>query len=597
MRGPSELNPTASSSHGSTGGPRWVPPAAEEVAPLLPNYQVLSLLGRGGMGAVYLALQTSLDRSVAIKLLPLEVSADEAFAQRFVREARAMARLSHPHITAVHDFGKTGEGHLYFVMEFVDGANLASMIHGPGLQPAQALAIAGQVCEALAYAHAQGIVHRDIKPANVLVDRNGQLKVSDFGIARIAEPGAGAFTATQTGVVVGTPDYMAPEQMRGTPVDHRADIYSLGVMLYEMLCGEVPRGVFALPSERVECDARVDAVVLKAMQQKPDLRYQNTTEMRAALETARTPLPRKPRRNFRFPHYAGFVLALAAMVASALYFIQPEKRPRGTKRIEEKAALPAAPSPRATAEWLFRVGDRESYIRLRKAGSLDEITIKSVAEMPAGEWEIVELWIDRGQAPPDLPPATREDFIAHTSGLTKLRYLFVRMVALHDADLAFLANNPDIQTLRLEGVPVGDAVLVHLSGLKKIRTLDISGTPAFTGRGLEKLACLPVLDDLVVCGTGFTNDAARALTACPKLRVAQIAQTAVTDESLRALKSLPALEEVYLDRNAITDAGLAEIAQAPVLNKLLLVDVPVTDAAVAAFRKARPECTVVRTVH
>src|SRR4029079_16607357 len=140
-----------------------------------------------------------------IKLLPLEISADEVFAQRFIHEARAMAKLSHPHIVAVHDFGKTGEGHLYFVMEFVDGANLQSMIHGPGLEPAQALTIAGQICEALAYAHGRGGVHRDIKPANVMVDQHGQVKVSDFGIARLIEPDAAALRTTQTGMVVGTP--------------------------------------------------------------------------------------------------------------------------------------------------------------------------------------------------------------------------------------------------------------------------------------------------------------------------------------------------------------------------------------------------------
>src|SRR5262245_41442481 len=137
MSAPSDSDPSRRPA--SSGAMGWTPLSVEEVARLLPGYQILSLLGRGGMGAVYLALQTSLDRAVAIKLLALEVSADEQFAQRFVREARAMAKLNHPHITAVHDFGRTREGHLYYVMEFVDGASLHSMIHGAGLTPAQAL--------------------------------------------------------------------------------------------------------------------------------------------------------------------------------------------------------------------------------------------------------------------------------------------------------------------------------------------------------------------------------------------------------------------------------------------------------------------------
>ena len=304
----------------------WTPPSIEEMARLLPNYQVLSLLGRGGMGAVYLALHTSLDRSVAIKMLPLEISADEAFAQRFIREARAMAKLSHPHIIDVHDFGKTSEGHLYFVMEFVDGTNLDAMIRGPGLEPGQALAIAGQVCEALAYAHGKGVVHRDIKPANVMVDQQGQVKVSDFGIARVIELGAEDFNATQSGMIVGTPDYMAPEQMRGQSVDHRADIYSLGVMLYEMLCGEIPRGVFAPPSRRTVCDARVDQVVIKAMQQQPELRYQSTAEMKSAVDSARTPLPRLAPKKSTLPRYAAISVCLAAIIAAILFPMRP-KRP------------------------------------------------------------------------------------------------------------------------------------------------------------------------------------------------------------------------------------------------------------------------------
>ena len=571
------------------------------MARLLPNYQMLSLLGRGGMGAVYLTLHTSLDRSVAIKLLPLEISTDEAFAQRFIREARAMAKLSHPHIVAVHDFGKTDAGHLYFVMEFVDGANLHSMIHGPGLEPAQALSIAGQVCEALAYAHGKGVVHRDIKPANVLVDQHGQAKVSDFGIARLIEPGEQAFHTTQTGMVIGTPDYMAPEQMQGQHADHRADIYSLGVMLYEMLCGEVPRGIFAPPSQRVNCDARVDRVVIKAMQQKPELRYQSTTEMKAAVDTARAFLPRTARRKFRLLHFAGIVLVLAAVVVAALYFNQPEKRPNETKRIEKKAAIPVAQVPastslRAVAEWLFRVGDHESFITARMTGSADEIRIKAAKDIPTGEWEIVEMWLDRSQAAADLPPVKREDFIEHTSGLTHLRGFYVRMVELRDADLAFLADNRDLEWLRLVSVPVTDGVLVHISALKKLRVLDVGGARAFTGRDMGKLACLPVLDDLVVCQTGFTDSAVRVLAACPKLRVAQISETAISDESLRSLKTRPALQEIYLDRDAITDAGLVELAAVKTLKKLSLVNVPVGDAAVAALQKALPECRVVRSI-
>ena len=274
----------------------WQPPTVEEAARLFPQYEVLSLLGRGGMGAVYKARQIELDRFVAIKLLPLEISVDHDFAERFRREARAMARLDHPNIIGVHDFGATSEGHLYFVMAFIEGANLDEMIHGPGLAPVQSLEIVDGVCDALEYAHAKGIVHRDIKPANVMVNVDGRVKVADFGLARLIDAGAEQFGNTVTGTVMGTADYMAPEQSHGMHVDHRADIYSLGVMLYEMLCREVPHGMFDPPSTRVAgVNSRVDQVVARAMQQQPQRRYQSTTEMKTDVAAARASLPRTPK--------------------------------------------------------------------------------------------------------------------------------------------------------------------------------------------------------------------------------------------------------------------------------------------------------------
>jgi len=286
---------------GAGGLTTWEPPSVAEAAVLFPAYEVLEIIGRGGMGAVYRARQLALDRIVAIKLLPLEVSVDRDFAERFKREARTMAKMNHPNIVSVFDFGTTKEGHLFFVMEFVEGTTLHHIIKTTGLKPPQALEIIMGTCEALHYAHAEGVVHRDIKPANILVDTRGRVKVTDFGLARHNSPSAEQLAGyTMTGTILGTPDYMAPEQKRGMHVDHRADIYSLGVMLYEMLCGQVPQGVFDLPSQRIAVDERVDQVVIRAMQQEPDRRYQNTAEMRHEVQTirgtanpnARAPQPR-----------------------------------------------------------------------------------------------------------------------------------------------------------------------------------------------------------------------------------------------------------------------------------------------------------------
>ena len=275
----------------SPSGVSWTPPSVAEVEKLFPNYEVVAVLGHGGMGAVYQAKQTALDRLVAIKLLPLEISVDENFANRFRREARAMAKLNHPNIIAVFDFGQTSEGHLFFVMEYVDGASLHDCIHSSNLLPADALKFIEQVCDALDYAHGEGIVHRDIKPANVMIDRRGRAKVADFGLARLT--GAAnreQWGTTVTGAVMGTPDYMAPEQKRGQHVDHRADIYALGVMLYESLCKETPQGAFELPSQRCGIDPRLDGIVTKALATQPERRFQSTAEMKTAIEAVRPTL-------------------------------------------------------------------------------------------------------------------------------------------------------------------------------------------------------------------------------------------------------------------------------------------------------------------
>ncbi len=271
----------------------WKPPEPEALDPLFPAYDIVELLGRGGMGAVYKAVQKNLKRPVAIKLLPPEMAeADPSFAERFRREAQAMAALDHPNIVTVFDFGETEEGHYYFIMEFVDGMDFHQLIHTGQLDHMGALNAVSQICDALEYAHQQGYVHRDIKPANIFINQKGVLKVGDFGLAKLtgdieAHAGENLPNLTQTGSGIGTPDYSAPEQIEGRKVDHRADIYSLGVMLYEMLTGEIPRGNFLPPSQRVTIDVRLDEIVLKAMNSQPELRYRSITEMRTDVDRVR----------------------------------------------------------------------------------------------------------------------------------------------------------------------------------------------------------------------------------------------------------------------------------------------------------------------
>ncbi|HXS69743.1 MAG TPA: protein kinase [Candidatus Polarisedimenticolia bacterium] len=261
------------------------PPRVEEVARLFPQLEVLAFIGKGGMGAVYKARQPALDRFVALKILPPQTAGGPGFVERFNREARALARLSHPNIVAVHDFGQVN-GLPFFIMEYVDGVNLRELEQAGKLSPREALQIVPQICEALQFAHDENIVHRDIKPENILVDKKGRVKIADFGIAKILGRERDA-AITETGGAIGTPHYMAPEQMeKPTAVDHRADIFSLGVVFYEMLTGELPLGKFAPPSSRkVEVDVRLDEVVLRALERDPERRYQHASQVKTAVDS------------------------------------------------------------------------------------------------------------------------------------------------------------------------------------------------------------------------------------------------------------------------------------------------------------------------
>ncbi len=295
----------------------WTPPTPAELAPRFPQWEIVELLGQGGMGAVYKVRQKDLDRWAALKVLPSDVANAPNFAERFQREARTLAQLSHQHIVTVYEFGQC-DGVFYLLMEFVDGVTLRQAIRAGTTSPSpvaatntspaspqshssftatasphQALAIVGQICDALQFAHEEGIVHRDIKPENILIDKRGRVKIADFGLAKLLGKQPHFPTLTGTHQIMGTPVYMAPEQMEGTKgVDHRADIFSLGVVFYELLTGELPLGRFAPPSQKYSLDVRLDEVVLRTLEKEPGRRYQQASEVKCDVESiGRSPRP------------------------------------------------------------------------------------------------------------------------------------------------------------------------------------------------------------------------------------------------------------------------------------------------------------------
>jgi predicted Ser/Thr protein kinase len=350
--------------------PQGTAPSVEDIAAAFPKLEILGLLGQGGMGFVYKARQPDLDRVVALKILRPELGRDPAFSERFAREARVLAKLNHPNIVSVFEHGQA-DGYFYLLMEYVDGVNLRQAMRAGRFTPEQALAIVPGICDALQAAHAQGIWHRDIKPENILLDQDGRVKIVDFGIARIVGDPARDFTLTLTGAALGSAPYMAPEQHeRPHEVDHRADIYSLGVVFYEMLTGELPLGRFPNPSERAAVHARIDAIVLQTLEKERELRQQTATEVktdiqRAAREggnTAAEPAPAPSRAESWFSKLPSLVRrSLLAWLGGLLLF--------GTGRVLQESNIDGAGFPLsigAVAAGLGFLGGLWSLFEMRR---------------------------------------------------------------------------------------------------------------------------------------------------------------------------------------------------------------------------------------
>ena len=333
------------------------------------RYRVLKELGRGAMGIVYLAEDTELARKVAIKMISLTGSEHErnAHEARFRQEARAAGGVSHPSIITIYDVGREGDV-AFIAMELVEGRELRELIAAGELSPSQGMELAALIAEGLAYAHEQGVIHRDIKPGNVMVLKDGRVKVMDFGIARLQEP----TVKTQTGVLLGSPQYMSPEQVSGNEVDARADIFSLGVVLYEMITGVKPFDAVDLsqvlfwvvnmpakaPSERRPgLPAVVDYIVARALKKKPEERYATAAELAADLRRA-IPEVREAEATMRARASAGDTAphdASALPVAEERFELRPSRRFDSKEAIARLSALPRDDGTRSRSGWTVQV--------------------------------------------------------------------------------------------------------------------------------------------------------------------------------------------------------------------------------------------------
>ncbi len=330
------------------------------------GYRVEELIGRGGMGEVYRAHDGRLDRNVALKILAPRYADDDAFRERLLRESRLAASLDHPNVVPVYDAGEADAG-FYLAMRYVEGADLRAVLRREGaLAPARVIEIVSQVAGALDAAHTKGLVHRDVKPSNVLIDERGHCYLADFGLTQSV---SGRGQATD-GSLLGTLDYVAPEQIRGDEVDGRADVYALGCMLFECLTGEVP---FRRPSEvatiyahledeppsasahRSGLPPAIDAVFVRAMAKEPDERYSSCAELVADASAALGLVAARPRRLRLVVAATAFVLVVAAAALAAILLTREAAQASTTSGsligIDPASGNVTCPLPRLDASW------------------------------------------------------------------------------------------------------------------------------------------------------------------------------------------------------------------------------------------------------
>ncbi len=331
-------------------------PSSQQLGP----YELHEVIGKGGMATVYRAHQPSMDRDVAIKIISPELAAEPEFAERFEREARIIARLQHPHILPVFDFGREGET-IYLVMRLMEGGNLAHELRGGALPVKRAVELTRQIASALDYAHLRGIVHRDLKPTNVLLDNLGNAYLTDFGIAKMLSGGP-TTGLTATGAVMGTPTYMAPEQWRAEPIDGRTDIYALGVILYQMLCGQVPfaaetphglmyQHLDMTPPQphtiKPDLPLAIEPVISKALAKRPEDRYASAGDVAAALEEAIQQPSRLPEQTLFEGGRSGATAAELDALEDRMAEEEMVRHGAGTDAPDEAPTMPAdqAPAP------------------------------------------------------------------------------------------------------------------------------------------------------------------------------------------------------------------------------------------------------------
>jgi serine/threonine protein kinase len=580
------------------------------------GYKVRECVGYGGMGIVLKAFDPALSRIVALKVLAPHLAANANARKRFLREARAAAAVSHVHVITLHAVSECS-GLPYLVMEFIRGVSLQQKINAEGaLELEEILRIGSQIASGLAAAHEQGLIHRDVKPGNILLENGVQrVKITDFGLARAGDDGG----VTRYGMVIGTPAYMAPEQARGGPLDARADLFSLGSVLYAMCTGESPFGADSVTGTlRRVCDeqprpirqanpdlpAWLAAIIERLHAKSPQDRIQSAAEVaelltahlaavqQGALSGGQT--GRGSKASFSRSHWlisAGALLLAMMAVVSAKWIPAPSV-PRETRPGPSEDATPASvvaddrhdasgaagarqDAERKVAEWTLA---RNGALTLHQIGRIERSE-----ELPREPFRVQTVALpNRGLTDRDLD---------RFRGLADLEGLELLGNRLTDDALVTLAEIRSLRWLYLGKTKIGDAELARLARLTELESLGLDGTRV-TDAGLTQLRGLRSLRELLLANTGVTDATLAHLEAFPTLVRLDLFGARITDDGLQHLQALPQLKRLGLQQTDITDAGLERLAALTHLKELNLKQTQATAQGVAALSAALPECRV-----
>jgi serine/threonine protein kinase/Leucine-rich repeat (LRR) protein len=585
------------------------PPQGPDEIARLAHYRVLKVLGQGGMGVVFLAEDTRLKRTVALKTMRPEVAADPQHRQRFLREARAAAKVEDDHIAPIYDVGEE-RGVPWLAMPFLKGESLDALLKRVKvLKPADAARLGAQVARGLAAAHAAGLIHRDIKPANIWVEPvgGGRARLLDFGLARDQSPerDRGDASLTRTGALIGTPAFMAPEQAEGQPLDARADLFSLGCVLYRAVTGRLPfqgDGILgtlaALATDTPPAPCEVDpevpqplsALIMSLLAKDPSARPASAAAVAAALDAipekpaspVPTALPVAPRRRWRLATAAALLLALGGALAAGIVIIIKNKDGKELARVTLPEGVSAEikqdgdsgkakvdsvqldPDRRA-AEWVLSIG---GTIKIRLEGQ--EREIRAAKDLPVAPFEVAFVSLRDNQKVDDAQ-------LEHFKGLTSLRWLELTDTGVSDAGLEHLKGLTNLTVLWLNNTRVSDAGLVHLKGLTSLIHLELGGTRV-SDAGLVHLKGLTNLTALWL-GNSQVGDAGLVhLKGLTSLTHLELGGTRVSDSGLVHLKGLTNLTELHLWNTRVSDAGLVHLKGLTNLMGLALGGTRVSDA-------------------